>query len=78
MADDKKWIQKAIKRPGAFTAKAKRHGMSVAKFIRYVLSHKDKFSARTIKEAVLARTLRRMAKGRKKEKDVDYSDEKWD
>jgi len=65
MADDKKWIQKAIKRPGAFTAKAKKHGMSVAEFIRYVLSHKDRFSARTIKEAVLARTLRGFKKGGK-------------
>jgi len=27
---DKKWIQGAIKRPGAFTAKAKRRKMTVA------------------------------------------------
>jgi hypothetical protein len=30
--NDKKWIQGAIKRPGAFTAKAKRRKMTVAQF----------------------------------------------
>lgn len=34
MAGDKKFIQKAIKRPGALTAKAKKAGMGVQEFAR--------------------------------------------
>ena len=34
MANDKKFIQKAIKRPGALTAKAKSAGMGVQEFAR--------------------------------------------
>ena len=37
MKKKKNWIQKAIKRPGAFTAKAKRAGMTTAAFARKVL-----------------------------------------
>jgi hypothetical protein len=52
------WIQKAIKRPGAFTAKAKAAGKSVAAFA------KEKASApgRLGKQARLAQTLGKMRK----------------
>ena len=33
----KDWIQGAVKRPGAFTAKAKKAGMSVQAYARHVL-----------------------------------------
>jgi len=46
-------------RRGSFTAKAKRKGMGVQAFARYVLSHKKKFSKATIKQAVFARNARK-------------------
>lgn len=52
-----KWMQKARNRMenkgtvGLFTRKAHAHHMSPAKFEKYVLSHKDKFSGTTRKEA---------------------------
>lgn len=57
-----KWIQKAIKKPGSFTAQAKRAGMSVSAFRDKVLANKDKFSATTVKRANLAKTLSKMKK----------------
>lgn len=58
MADGGKWIQGAIKHPGAFTAKAKKAGKSVAAFA------KEKASAPGAlgKQARLAQTLRKMHK----------------
>lgn len=58
-----KWIQKAIKKPGSFTAQAKRAGMSVPSFREKVLANKDKFSSTTVKRANLAKTLSKMKKG---------------
>lgn len=40
---------------GLFTAKAKKHGMSVAQFASYVLNHTGKFDAATVKQANFAR-----------------------
>lgn len=57
-----KWIQKAIKKPGSFTAQADRAGMSVPAFRDKVLANKDKFSSTTVKRANLAKTLSRMKK----------------
>lgn len=51
----RKWIQKAIKRPGAFTAKAKRAGKGVQEYARHVLANKGKFSTRTVQQANLAK-----------------------
>ena len=53
-----KWIQKAIKRPGAFTAKAKAAGKSVAAFAK----QKAGAPGRLGKQARLAQTLRKMHK----------------
>lgn len=58
-----KWIQSAIKKPGSFTAQAKRAGMSVAEFRKEVLANKDKYSATTVRRANLAKTLSKMKKG---------------
>ncbi|GIW59448.1 MAG: hypothetical protein KatS3mg087_0514 [Patescibacteria group bacterium] len=61
----KKWIQKAIKRPGAFRAKAKKAGMSTMAFANKVLANKDKYDSRTVRQAALAKTLAKMRKKRK-------------
>lgn len=55
----KKWIQEAIKRPGAFTKKAKAAGKSVSAYAAEVKRRGDNFSTRTRRQAALAITLRR-------------------
>ena len=52
------WIQGAIKRPGAFTKKAKDAGMSVSKYANKVLKKGSDASTRTKRQASLAKTLR--------------------
>lgn len=59
----KDWISGAIKDPGAFSAKAKRHGMSTKAFANHVLANKDDFPAKTEKQANLAKTLGKMKEG---------------
>ena len=61
----KKWIQGAIKRPGAFTKKAKAAGMSVSEYASKVTKKGSKASARTKRQANLAKTLGRMSKKKK-------------
>jgi len=61
----KNWIQKAIKRPGAFRAKAKKAGMSTQAFANKVLANKDKYDTRTVRQAALAKTLSKMRKKNK-------------
>jgi len=56
----KKWIQGAIKRPGAFRAKAKRAGMSTAAYARKVTKPGSKASTRTKRQANLAKTLAKL------------------
>jgi hypothetical protein len=62
----RKWIQKAIKRPGAFTAKAKAAGMSVAGYASKVLRPGSGASTRTKRQAALARTLRKIGRRRRR------------
>lgn len=57
---DKKWIQKAIKRPGAFTAKAKKAGKTVSGMAAAVTKNPDKYSTRTVRQANLAKTLKKI------------------
>lgn len=63
---DSKWIQKAIKRPGAFTAKAKKAKKSVAGFAAAVAKNPEKYSATTVRQANLAKTLKKISAKRKK------------
>jgi hypothetical protein len=56
------WIKKAIKKPGSFTAQAKRAGMTTTSFRNKVLSNKSDFSSTTVKRANLAKTLSKMKK----------------
>lgn len=65
-SSDKKWMQKAVKRPGAFTAKAKRAGKSTQAYAAQVLKKGSKASTRTKRQANLARTFAKSAKKRKK------------
>lgn len=59
---DKDWIKGAIKRPGAFSKKAKESGMSTKEFASQVSSNPDRYSERTVKQANLAKTLGKLRK----------------
>jgi len=63
-----KWIQGAIERPGAFTAKAEAAGMSVQQYARKVTKKGSKASARTKRQANLAKTLGKMRKKKSKKR----------
>lgn len=51
------FIQKAIKRPGAFKAKAKAAGKSTSAYAQSVLKKGSHASTRTKRQAALAQTL---------------------
>ena len=55
----KKWIQKAIKKPGALTAKAKAAGKTVSEFIA---NPPKNASTETKRQIALAKTLKKMRK----------------
>jgi len=57
-----RWIQGAIKRPGAFKAKAKAAGMSTAEFANKVSKPGSKASTTTKRQAALAKTLSKLRK----------------
>lgn len=59
----KRWIQKAVKRPGALTKKAKAKGMTISQYC----SQKN-LSTRSRRQCALARTLTKMSKRRKRKK----------
>ena len=61
----KNWIAGAIKHPGAFTAKAKAAGKSVAGYAAQVLAPGSHASGTTQRQANLAQTLRKMAHHKK-------------
>jgi hypothetical protein len=62
---DKKWIQGMDMKEGAFTAKAKRTGITTAQLQENVLSNPDDYDEKTVKQARLRQTL----VGLKKKKD---------
>ncbi len=63
--DDKKWIQGAIKRPGAFTAKAKKAKKTVSAYATSVLKKGSKATKLTKQQANLAKTFAKMRTKRK-------------
>ena len=65
---DKKWIKKAIKNPGAFTAKAKKKGITTAQLQANVERDPDKYDEKTRKQAKLRETLVRINKDKKNKK----------
>ena len=60
----KRWIQGAIKRPGAFKAKAKAAGMSTSAYANKVTKKGSKASTRTKRQANLAKQLKGFNKKR--------------
>lgn len=62
---DKKWIQGMDMKEGAFTAKAKKRGITSAQLQANVLANPDKYDEKTVKQARLRQTL----VGLKKKKD---------
>ena len=63
---DKKWIQGMEMKEGAFTAKAKRKGITSAQLQENVLANPDKYDEKTVKQARLRQTLVGLHKGKKK------------
>lgn len=62
----RRWIKRAIKRPGAFKKKARAAGMSVSAYARRVLRKGSHASSRTKRQASLVRTLGRMRRRRRR------------
>lgn len=59
---DKKWIQGMDMKEGAFTAKAKKKGITSAQLQENVLADPDKYDEKTVKQARLRQTLVRLKK----------------
>tara|TARA_R100000781_G_scaffold109718_1_gene74813 strand:+ start:542 stop:787 length:246 start_codon:yes stop_codon:yes gene_type:complete len=53
----KEWIGSAVDSPGAFTAKAKKKGITSAQLQENVLSNPDDYDEKTVKQANLRKTL---------------------
>jgi len=70
---DKKWIQGTEMKEGAFTAKAKRKGITSAQLQENVLANPDDYDDRTVKQARLRKTLVGLNK-RKDEKSSETED----
>jgi hypothetical protein len=62
MAEDKKWIQGAIKHPGAFTKKAEAAGKSVKEYAAEVSANPKEHDEKTVRQANLAKTLSKLRK----------------
>lgn len=62
MAEDKKWIQGAIKRPGALTKKAEEAGVTVKEYISKVKANPEQYDERTKRQVNLAQTLGKLRK----------------
>lgn len=62
---DKKWIQGMDMKEGAFTAKARRKGITSAQLQQNVLANPEEYDEKTVKQARLRKTL----VGLKKNKD---------
>jgi len=64
-----KWIQKADIKEGAFTAKAKKRGITPAQLQANVERNPEKFDEKTRKQAQLRETLVKLNKKKKAKKD---------
>lgn len=62
---DKKFIQNMDMKEGAFTAKAKRKGITSAQLQENVLSNPDQYDEKTVKQANLRKTLVKLSKHKK-------------
>lgn len=68
---DKKWIQSADIKEGAFTKKAKRKGITSAQLQENVLADPDKYDEKTVKQARLRQTLVGLHKKKKQKQTED-------
>lgn len=55
-----KWIPENL-HEGVFTNKAKERGMGVQEFANYVIAHREEFDVKTLKQANLAKTFKKIA-----------------
>jgi hypothetical protein len=62
---EKKWIQGMDMKEGAFTAKAKKRGITTAQLQENVLANPEKYDEKTIKQANLRKTLVGLKKKKK-------------
>ena len=65
---DKKWIQDMDMKEGAFTAKAKKKGITSAQLQENVLAAPEKYDDKTVKQARLRQTLVGLHKKKQGEK----------
>ena len=65
----KEWIGDAVERPGTFTAKAKKKGITSAQLQENVLSNPDDYDKKTVKQANLRKTLVKLQKNKKAKKE---------
>jgi hypothetical protein len=63
--EDKKWIQGMDMKEGAFTAKAKKRGITSAQLQENVLANPEKYDDKTVKQANLRKTLSGLSKKKK-------------
>ena len=73
--EDKKFIKKAIKNPGAFTTKARKKGITPAQLQANVERDPDKYDEKTRKQAALRKTLVKVNKNRKDKKNASKKEE---
>lgn len=66
---DKKWIQDMDMKEGAFTAKAKKKGITSAQLQSNVLAKPEDYDEKTVKQARLRQTLVGLQKKKQSEKD---------
>ena len=64
MAEEKNWIQGAVEHPGAFTKKAKERGMSTSNLVSKVTANPDQYDKTTVRQANLAKTLKKLRKNK--------------
>ena len=62
---DNKWIQGMEMKEGAFTAKAKKRGITTAQLQENVLANPEKYDEKTVKQANLRKTLVGLKKKKK-------------
>ena len=65
---DKKWIQGMEMKERAFTAKAKKRGITTAQLQENVLANPEKYDEKTVKQANLRKTLVGLKKKKKEKK----------
>jgi hypothetical protein len=67
MSKRKNWIQKAIRKPGAFRKQAQRAGKSTMEFAREVVRNPERYDTTTVRRArLVAITLSKLKRRKRK------------